>query len=135
LIKGIGEGKRDAKFIHISGTGIMNDTSNGVGNESQRVYHDMNHDDVQEILSFDDSHIHRDVEDAIVSSAKEHGVTAAIISPPMIHGVGAGPLKKRSIQVPILIDAILKRGKAFQVMEGNNVWNSMYHQNRLSVYP
>jgi hypothetical protein len=113
----------------------MNDTSSGVGNESLKVYHDMYHEDVQEILSFDDSHIHRDVEDAVVSTARKHGVTAAIISPPMIHGVGAGPLKKRSIQVPILIDAILKRGKAFQVMEGNNIWNSMCCQIQLSIYP
>jgi hypothetical protein len=98
--------------------------SNGAGNESSKVYHDMASEDVAKILSFDLSHIHRDVEEAIVSAAKEHGVTAAIVSPPMIHGIGEGPVKKRSIQVPILIENTLKRGKAFQVLEGNNIWNS-----------
>ena len=111
----------------------MNDTSNGAGNASQKVYHDMAPEDVQEILSFDLSHIHRDVEDAVISTSKQYGVTAAIISPPMIHGVGDGPVKKRSIQVPILIESILKRGKAFQVLEGNNIWNSMYHPSK-SLY-
>jgi hypothetical protein len=62
-----------------------------------------------------------DVEEAVIAAAKEHGVTAAIISPPMIHGIGDGPVKKRSIQVPILIENILKRGKAFQVLEVNNI--------------
>jgi hypothetical protein len=124
LIKGVGSGNKNARFIHISGTGIMTDMSNGAGNESSKVYHDMDSKDVAEILSFDLSHIHRDVEEAIISAAKEHGVTAAIVSPPMIHGVGEGPVKKRSIQVPILIENTLKRGKAFQVLEGNNIWNS-----------
>jgi hypothetical protein len=112
----------------------MNDTSTGAGNESLKVYHDMNPEDVQEILSFDLSHIHRDVEEAVLTTSKKYGVTSAIISPPMIHGVGAGPMKKRSIQVPILIDAILKRGKAFQVLEGNNIWNSRYPPYLISIY-
>lgn len=124
LIKGIGRSKKNTKFIHISGTGIMTDMSNGAGNESAKVYNDMSAEDIQEILSFDLSHIHRDVEEAIIAAANEHGVTGAIISPPMIHGVGQGPVKKRSIQVPILIENILKRGKGFQVLEGNNIWNS-----------
>jgi hypothetical protein len=102
----------------------MTDMSNGAGNESVKVYNDMPAEDIKEILSFDLSHIHRDVEEAIITAANEHGVTAAIISPPMIHGVGHGPVKKRSIQVPILIENILKKGKGFQVLEGNNIWNS-----------
>ncbi|RDI82776.1 hypothetical protein Vi05172_g7202 [Venturia inaequalis] len=126
LIKGIANGGKDATFIHISGTGIMTDMSTGAGNESSKIYNDMSPKDVAEILSFDASHIHRDVEEAIVAAAKEYGVRAAIISPPMIHGVGHGPVKKRSIQVPILIENILKRGKGFQVLEGNNIWNAIH---------
>jgi hypothetical protein len=127
LIKGMGSsGKAHPRFLHISGTGILTDLSTGAGNESSKKYHDMSSEDVDEILTFDLSHIHRDVEEAVIAAAKEHGVTAAIISPPMIHGVGDGPVKKRSIQVPILIENILKRGKAFQVLEGNNIWNSKY---------
>lgn len=97
--------------------------STGAGNESSKVYNDMSSKDVDEILSFDSSHIHRDVEEAIITAAKENGVKAAIISPPMIHGIGQGPVKKRSIQVPILIESMLKRGKGFQVLEGKNFWN------------
>jgi nucleoside-diphosphate-sugar epimerase len=127
LIKGMGlSSKKHPRFLHISGTGIMTDMSNGPGNESSKVYHDMSSEDINTILSFDVSHIHRDVEEAVIATAQEHGVTAAIISPPMIHGVGNGPVKKRSIHVPVLIENVLKRGKAFQVLEGKNIWNSTY---------
>jgi hypothetical protein len=101
----------------------MTDMSTGAGNESTKIYSDLSSEDISEILSFDTSHIHRDVEEAIIATAKDNGVKAAIISPPMIHGVGQGPVKKRSIQVPILIENMLKRGKGFQVLEGNNIWN------------
>jgi hypothetical protein len=127
LIKGISMGiNKNAALIHISGTGIMTDMSTGPGNAAAKVYRDTSPSDIREIMSFDESHIHRDVEAAIVAAAAQYGVKTAMISPPMIHGVGNGPVKKRSIQVPILIENILKRGKAFQVLEGENIWNSIH---------
>jgi hypothetical protein len=52
LIKGIVEGpNKNATLIHISGTGIMTDMSNGPGNSAPKVYHDMYPADIQEILS------------------------------------------------------------------------------------
>jgi hypothetical protein len=102
LTKGVGQGKnKNAVVIHISGTGIMTDMSNGLGNTTSKVYNDMNASDVQEILSFDMSRIHRDVEAAVVDAAEKYKVKTAILSPPLIHGVGKGPVKKRSIQIPI----------------------------------
>lgn len=117
---------KNAALIHISGTGIMADMSTGPGNAAPKVYRDTSPSDIQEIMFFDESHIHRDVEAAVVAAAAQHNVKTAIISPPMIHGVGNGPVKKRSIQVPILIENILKRGKAFQILEGENIWNSIH---------
>lgn len=104
----------------------MTDMSTGPGNTATKVYNDMEPADIREILSFDESHIHRDVEAAVVAAAAQHNVKAAIISPPMIHGTGNGPVKRRSIQVPILIEKVLKRGKSFQILEGQNIWNSIH---------
>jgi nucleoside-diphosphate-sugar epimerase len=130
LIKGVGQGKnKNAVVVHISGTGILTDMSNGPGNTASKVYNDMNASDVQEILSFDMSRIHRDVEAALVTAATQYKVKTAILSPPLIHGVGKGPMKKRSIQIPILIENILQRGRAFQILEGNNIWNSIHVDN------
>ena len=34
-----------------------------------------------------------------------------------------GAVKERSIQVPFLVEAMLKRGKGFQILEGKNIWD------------
>lgn len=60
---------------------------------------------------------------AILEIQKKLHVPTAILSPPLVHGVGIGPIKKRSIQIPALAEAILKRGKGFQVLEGQNIWD------------
>ena len=60
---------------------------------------------------------------AVLEAQRTLHVPTAIVSPPTIHGVGNGPIKTRSIQVPALAEAILKRGKAFQVLEGQNFWD------------
>jgi len=99
------------------------DMSTGLGNVSTKIWRDKSATDVQEILSFDLSHMHRDIEALVVAKSAELGVKSAIICPPSIHGVGSGPIKKRSMQIPWMIQSSLKRGKAFQVLEGKNVWS------------
>ena len=50
----------------------------------------------------------------------------AILCAPTILGVGYGPVEKRSVQVPIYIDAVLKKGKAFTLGDGQNIWDYVY---------
>jgi hypothetical protein len=77
-----------------------------------------------EITSFPvEGHVHRDVDMAILDAQKKFHVPTAIVSPPQIHGVGRGPIKTRSIQIPALIKAALERGKGFQILEGKNIWD------------
>ena len=61
-----------------------------------------------------------------MAANKQSSVPTAILSPPTIHGIGKGPIKTRSIQVPFLAEAILKRGKAFQVLDGQNFWDRKF---------
>jgi nucleoside-diphosphate-sugar epimerase len=42
---------------------------------------------------------------------------------PTILGVGHGPVKKRSIQVPIYIEAVINNGRAFTLGDGQNIWD------------
>lgn len=92
------------------------------GQPSEKVYSDIS--DLPEITSFPlENHVHRDVDKAILEAQKQFSVPTAILSPPLIHGVGKGPIKTRSIQIPFLAEAILKRGKGFQVLEGENIWD------------
>ena len=60
---------------------------------------------------------------AVLEANKKFNVPTAILSPPLIHGIGKGSIKTRSIQIPFLTDAILRNGKGFQVLEGQNLWN------------
>jgi hypothetical protein len=77
-----------------------------------------------EITSFPvEGHVHRDVDMAILDAQKKFYVPTAIVSPPQIHGVGKGPIKTRSIQIPALVKATLERGKGFQILEGKNIWD------------
>lgn len=85
------------------------------GQPSEKVYHDIA--DLAEITSFPiENHVHRDVDMAVLEEGKKSNVPTAILSPPLIHGVGKGPVKTRSIQIPFLTDATLRHGKGFQVL-------------------
>jgi hypothetical protein len=123
LIEGLGLHRpAPGYFIHVSGTALLHDVHKGFGQPSEKVYHDVA--DVAEITSFPmENHIHRDTEMAVLAAQKQFGVPTAIVTPPTIHGIGMGPLKTRSIQIPLLVEAILKRGRAFQILEGQNIWN------------
>ena len=111
-------------LIHTSGTGMLADFSTGEGNEASKVYSDVA--DVKEIISLPLTHFHRDVDNAVISGGQAKNVKTAIVSPPTIYGVGKGPLKKRSIQVPALIAGILSRGKGFTVGEGQSIWDLVH---------
>lgn len=121
LVAGLARG--NGRLIHISGTGVLNDFSNGFGNRTPKVYDDVAY--IKEIISLPATALHRDVDEVVITSGIQNKVPTAIVCPPMIYGPGQGPLKKRSIQVPNLIEATLKRGRAFTVGEGNNIWDRM----------
>ncbi len=63
---------------------------------------------------------------AVLEAQKKFKVPTAILSPPLIHGVGQGPMKTRSIQIPFMAESVLKRGKGFQILEGQNIWDGKH---------
>jgi hypothetical protein len=66
-----------------------------------------------------EDHLHRDIDKAVIETGVAHRVPTAIMSPPMMHGVGNGPVKTRSIQVPLMIEAVLKTTKGIPYLEGS----------------
>jgi nucleoside-diphosphate-sugar epimerase len=119
-------------YIHVSGSGILHDVTNGFGNPSSKIYHDVA--DLSAITSFDSTHVHADIDAAVISAGQKYGIPTAIISPVTIYGVGHGPMKNRSIQIPFLTEAILKRGKSFTVLEGNNIWDNIHITDLAEAY-
>lgn len=104
---------------------MLHDVPNGYGQPSDKIYHDIA--DLADLISLtEEGHIHRDVEGAVFSAQKKFGVPTAIISPPLIHGIGKGPIKVNSAQIPMLTAAILKRGKGFVIGDGLNNWDAVH---------
>jgi nucleoside-diphosphate-sugar epimerase len=103
---------------------VVSETPSGIGKLSSKVYSDIR--DIDEITSLDYSHLHREVDDAILTAGSKFSVPTAILCPPTILGVGHGPVKKRSIQVPVYINAVMERGKAFTLGDGQNVWDYVH---------
>jgi nucleoside-diphosphate-sugar epimerase len=134
-LEGLAKRKGNGKgyFIHTSGTGILADFSPlGPGYATQKMYSDVS--DIRAITSLPMTAVHRDLDDAVISGGLALGVPTAIISPPTIHGIGKGPLKKRSLQIPWLTEAILKRGKGFTVQKGENWWDCVHINDLADAY-
>ncbi|KAF8855924.1 NAD(P)-binding protein [Acephala macrosclerotiorum] len=134
LIEGLSQKKPNpGYFIQVTGTGILNDVPNGFGNPSDKVYHDIA--DLAELTSLPlENHVHRDVEMAVLDAQKKFKVPTAILSPPTIHGIGKGPVKTRSIQIPFMAESVLKRGKGFQILEGQNIWDATHIDDVASAF-
>lgn len=98
--------------------------STGPGNPTETVYDDVK--DIDTIINLPADALHRDVDNAVITGGLGKNVPTAIVCPPTIYGVGEGPIKKRSMQIPFLSEAILKRGKGFTVGKGNNLWDCKF---------
>ncbi|KAI9837874.1 MAG: hypothetical protein M1837_002694 [Sclerophora amabilis] len=120
------------RLIHTSGTAILHDVPNNYGEPSSKIFHDI--DDIKDILSLDQSQPHRDIDIAVIDGGKEHGVSTLIVAPPTIYGEGAGPVKRRSTQIPLLLHAWLKRGNAFMVGKGANFWGNVHVDDLAEAY-
>lgn len=124
LIQGLAEGKKGGSYIQISGAANIIESPHGYGQSSTRVWDDIK--DIQEITTFDSSHMHWEGDQTVIREGKAAGVPKAIISPTMVYGVGEGPIKTTSMTLPWLEAAIIKRGKGFTVGPGKNSWAGVH---------
>lgn len=92
-----------------------------MGNPSPKIYDDVA--DILEITSFDSTHVHRNTDSAVIALGGELSIPTAIVAPCVIYGAGRGPINNRSVQVPVLVEETLKRGRPFAVGAGNNIWD------------
>lgn len=129
--------ERPLWLIHTSGTGLLafeDIRAQTYGIERPKVYNDW--EGIDELMSFPSDASHRDVDEVIIKTGKDMptSVRTAIVCPPTIYGLGRGPVGKRSIQVPIMADAVLKRGKGFMVGGGENIWHQVHVHDLSNVY-
>ncbi|MCJ1372952.1 hypothetical protein MMC20_004178 [Loxospora ochrophaea] len=117
IIDGLARSKKGT-FIHMSGSANLVDFAAPLGVLVPKVYADI--DDAAEILSLPPERLHAALEQKIVSESERLGVRTAILSPPMIFGLGRGPgTTIRHSQA--YTEAVLSRGRAFVINTGENM--------------
>ncbi|KAL4869079.1 hypothetical protein BDV12DRAFT_208808 [Aspergillus spectabilis] len=126
IAKGIRQKRKPAGsapgfLIHTSGTGILGDPDQPYGSAPTALYDDVA--DIKTITSFPLTRWHRNVDKIILEAAacdpiENPKIKTTIVCPPTIYGTGTGPIRTRSVQLPDLAKASLRRGGALNVNEG-----------------
>lgn len=119
-------------WIQISGGSVLAapelaNKSREPGSGSDSIYDDLS--GIDAIQSLIKNHPSRAVDNYMLSVAKSSPrINTAVVAPPIIYGSGRGPLNQRSIQIPELSKAILKRQKGLQVGSGSSRWGNVHIQ-------
>ncbi|KAJ3150036.1 hypothetical protein HDU86_006760 [Geranomyces michiganensis] len=125
LIRGLkrSSGSSPRVYLHTSGTGVLSDQAMG-GPANPHVHSDV---DMTDIDALADSQPHRSVDKVILEAAgNNNNLRTAIICPPLIYGLGSGAFNTHSQQVPALIKAALKQGRAVHAGAGDNLWPNVH---------
>ncbi|KAK0753819.1 hypothetical protein B0T18DRAFT_453211 [Schizothecium vesticola] len=117
ISKGVTKADHPIYYIHLSGTGILQWYDQAHSRFGQpplpsETYYDIA--SIERLVSLPDSALHRNVDKLVLASnhASPGACLTAIVAPPTIFGVGRGPVKTHSQQLPNLARFILQHGFA-----------------------
>ncbi|ORX75243.1 NAD(P)-binding protein [Basidiobolus meristosporus CBS 931.73] len=112
IVKGLkAKNNKKAVLVHTSGTGVLT-----WDHDNMEPYDD---EDMARIHSIPLRALHKEIDAWIYDNVDD--ITAAIIAPSTINGVGTGPFKKSSQQVINLAKASVKRGEVGYVGKRKDV--------------
>ncbi|KAG8690324.1 hypothetical protein FRC11_012401 [Ceratobasidium sp. 423] len=136
IIKGLKSKDKRGIFIQTSGTGLLNNNYNGeLGPEDDKIWND---NDINDIANIPPEAHHRDVDLEIFAAHErpvyKEDVDAYIIAPSCIYGVGDGPVKRVSQQIPVMISNCLKHKQAVFVGKGTNLWGNVHINDLVKLY-
>jgi len=98
---------------------------------SKKVWND---NKVEDIRSIDIGQPHRTIDVEIFNAHDRRDVDAYIICPSCIYGIGDGPVRRISIQIPNIIRAALRRKEVPYVGKGTNTWNNVHIKDLQALY-
>ncbi|KAF2254099.1 NAD(P)-binding protein [Trematosphaeria pertusa] len=137
IVAGLLQKQTPGYFIHISGTGIVGTPDfmrKTFGVKDEKTYDDW--DSIDEVTSLPDDYLHRNVDKVVLEASKDNPgkIITAIVCPPTIYGPSRTTGNNRSIQAFWMAEAVLNRGKGFQVGEGKNLWTQIHVQDLSNVF-
>ncbi|KAF9632492.1 Mannosyltransferase 1 CMT1 [Lasiodiplodia theobromae] len=94
------------------------------GEPSDKIHDDLS--GVAEIIALVRSNPKRATDNFVLDSGHAHGVNTALVPPGIIYGEGAGPVNRRTFQVPELARVAVERGRAVQVGRGLARWGYVH---------
>jgi nucleoside-diphosphate-sugar epimerase len=115
-------------LIHTSGTGVLIDNARGM-HAYDTIWDDMNPDQLE---TLPDTQLHRNVDLLVLAADKEGYARTHIVLPSTIYDFATGSLvtlgiqNPRSVQIPWLISASIKRKRAGMVGLGLNRWPNVH---------
>jgi len=118
-------------LIHTSGTGVATDHAEGEYRDEKPLYNDNKPDDIRAIS---DDAPHRLIDLEIFKADKEGYVSAYIIAPSTIYGIGDGPVRTVSQQIPNLIKKALELKKPAYIGAGTAIWNNVHIKDLVDLY-
>ncbi|TVY82495.1 Uncharacterized protein LSUE1_G001587 [Lachnellula suecica] len=130
IVHGLSLGKRNGAFIQLSGAASILDTSNGLGQPTEKVWDDIK--DFDEISTFDEKHFHAASDQLVRSEGKKAGIRTVVLAPPVIYGKGEG-IKQWSMGLPWRVEISKKRGMGFAIGEGKTIISSIHVKDTADV--
>ncbi|RGP64016.1 hypothetical protein FLONG3_9715 [Fusarium longipes] len=126
------KGSKSPYYIQISGASVLTagelaDEARIFGSGSDVIHNDLT--GLDSIKSFIKQYPNRDVDNYFLSVNEEKTpVKTALVIPPIIYGKARGPGNQRSMQIPDLANATLKRQRGLRVGPGESRWGSIHIQ-------
>ncbi|CAM1506189.1 Fc.00g058300.m01.CDS01 [Cosmosporella sp. VM-42] len=127
-----------AYWIQVSGASLLASdefTSDSFkpGEASSAVFDDVA--DVDKLQSLIRKHSFRDVDNYLLDVAAEtSSIKIALVLPPIIYGLGQGPVNTRSVQIPSLAKTALEKGHAVRVGKGLSRWGSVHVEDVARIF-
>ncbi|KAJ1303605.1 hypothetical protein OPQ81_011788 [Rhizoctonia solani] len=97
--------------------------------ESYQIWDDTDKDRLRNAVSIDAPHRIVDLE--AIRAHEENVADVYVICPPTIYGVGTGPVRRTSVQIPHAVRIFLEKRCAEYIALGTNTWSNV-HINDLS---
>ncbi|RGP65241.1 nucleoside-diphosphate-sugar epimerase [Fusarium sporotrichioides] len=132
------KGPRSPYYIQISGASVLAagelaDKTRVFGSGSDVMYNDLT--GVDSIKTFIKQYPSRAVDNYILSVNEQNSpVKTALVVPPIIYGQARGPGNQRSMQIPDLANATLKRQRGLQVGSGESRWGNIHIQDLSRIF-